>query len=231
MQTRRGKLYKKVYVLAQKLKSPPDISAALLGLGNTARTQQDYIAALAFYEQAATVAPDSTSKLQAQLNQLSLLIDQQQWSAAQNLSPQIEPEITNLPPSRTTIYAQINFAQSLMELGARRERGELRELREQKTRETKQFKIQNSQLLLPQPPQPPQPPQLSSSPLYIAQILAMAVNQAKSLGDQQAEAYAVGNLGKLYEQKGQLSIAQDLTQQALSLALATNASDIAYNWQ
>jgi CHAT domain-containing protein len=174
-------------VLAQKLKSPPDISAALFSLGSTAQTQQDAKAALAFYQQAATASADSTTKVQAQLNKLSLLLDQQQWSAAEALWPQIQSEIAHLPESRNTVYAQINFAQSLMKLGV--------------------------------------------TPSYIAQLVAKAVKQAKSLGDRRAEAYALGNLAKVYEQTQQWSSAQDLTQQALLLAQAINAPDIAYNWQ
>jgi CHAT domain-containing protein len=63
------------------------------------------------------------------------------------------------------------------------------------------------------------------------ELLAVAVQQAKQLRDPRAEAYAIGNLGGLYEQTHQWSIAQDLTQQALLLAQAINASDIAYRWQ
>lgn len=71
----------------------------------------------------------------------------------------------------------------------------------------------------------------SPRPLAIAQILATAVQQAKSLGDRRAEAYALGNLGSLYEQNQQWSSAKDLTQQALLLAQSINATDIAYRWQ
>ena len=268
----------KSLVLAQKLKSPSDISAALLSLGNTARTQEDALAAKAFYEQAAITATDITL-LQAQLNLLSLLLDQQQWTAAQALLPQIKSKIGNLSASRPTIYAQINFAQSLSKLGTRgwgleaRDEEGTRDLglgaRDEEgtrdlglgTRESgkqgskgdisisySKSKIQNSPapLLLASSPSPSSPQPLASSPssspqplasspsespLYIAKLLATALNQARSLGDRQAEAYALGNLGKLYEQTGQLSIAQDLTEQALSLAQAINASDSAYNWQ
>jgi CHAT domain-containing protein len=65
----------------------------------------------------------------------------------------------------------------------------------------------------------------------IAQILATAIQQAKSLGDQQAQAYALGSLGGLYEKTQQWSQAQDLTQQALILTQSINAPDIAYRWQ
>jgi CHAT domain-containing protein/tetratricopeptide (TPR) repeat protein len=125
--------------IAQKLKSPQDIGDALFNLGNTARVQQDTKAALAFYQQAAmgdkpppganaTGSRESggginpppsrspTTKIQAQLNQLSLLIETGQELAAQALWPQIQSQIVNLPPSRTAVYARINFAQSLMKL-------------------------------------------------------------------------------------------------------------------
>lgn len=180
--------------LAHQLKSSPDISAALFGLGNTARSQQD-IAALAFYQQAAIYS--SSTKIQAQLNQLSLLLETEQISAAQALLPQIESQITALPPSSKLVYAQIEFAQSLTEL---------------ETKAAAKLKDDNY---------------LSTS----AQLLATSVQQAKSLGDQRAEAYALGNLGGLYEQTQQWSNAKNLTQQALVLAQAINAPDIAYRWQ
>jgi CHAT domain-containing protein len=101
--------------IAQNLQSPQNISAALFSLGNTARAQQETQTALKFYQQAASTATP-TIKLQAQLNQLSLLIDTQQFAEAQKLLPQIEAQIGQLPGGRTAIYAQINFAQSLKRL-------------------------------------------------------------------------------------------------------------------
>lgn len=64
-----------------------------------------------------------------------------------------------------------------------------------------------------------------------AQVLAVAVQQAQSLGDRRAEAYALGNLGNLYEQTQQPQEAQQLTEQALMMAQAISAPDIAYQWQ
>lgn len=182
--------------LAQKLESSSDISAALFNLGNTARTQQDTKAALAFYQQAITASAEQITQLQARLNQLSLLIDTKQLSAAQALLPQIRSEISELPPSRTTIYAKINFAQSAMQLGQ-------------------------------------SAPPDASLRLDTAQLLAKAIRQAKDLGDQPAQAYAQGTLGRLYEQDGQLAEAEKLIQQALVLAQSLNAPDISYrfSWQ
>ena len=179
--------------IAQRLRSPQAVSAALLSLGNTARTQQDTKAALAFYQQVSVFSPPTT-RIQAQLNQLSLLLETKQWSDAQALWPQIQSQITTLPPSRTAVYAQINFAQSLISLK------------------------QSSSGSTP-------------SWLEIGQLLAKAVQQAKSIEDPRAEAYALGNLGGLYEQTQQWSSAKDITQQALILASAINAPDISYRWQ
>jgi CHAT domain-containing protein len=69
-----------------------------------------------------------------------------------------------------------------------------------------------------------------ASPATIAQLLAKAVQQSRSLGDQRAESYALGTLGELYEQTQQWVNAKDLTEQALQLADTLNASDIAYRW-
>ncbi|MFE1746967.1 CHAT domain-containing protein [Coleofasciculus sp. H7-2] len=180
--------------VAQQLNSPPDISAALLGLGNTARSQQDTEAALKFYQQAESTAPSPMTRNQAKLNQLSLLLETKQLSAAKALGSQMPAEIANLPPSRTAVYAKINFAQSLTRL--------------------KQADTANT-----------------PSWTEIGQVLANAVQQAKSIKDIRAEAYALGHLGGLYEQTQQLPNAQDLTRQALLLAQSINASDISYRWQ
>jgi CHAT domain-containing protein len=64
-----------------------------------------------------------------------------------------------------------------------------------------------------------------------AQILAQALEQAKSIGDERAQSYALGSLGELYEKTQQWSMAQNLTEKALILAQANNAPDIAYRWQ
>lgn len=101
--------------IAQRLRSPEDISAALLSLGNTVRAQGDTESALRFYQQAVSAATQTT-KINAQLNQLSLLLETKQWQDAQALLPQIQDQISQLPPSRTAVYAKINFAQSLARL-------------------------------------------------------------------------------------------------------------------
>ncbi|MBD2519501.1 CHAT domain-containing protein [Nostoc sp. FACHB-973] len=67
--------------------------------------------------------------------------------------------------------------------------------------------------------------------LDIAQLLAKAVEQAQSLADRQAESYAQGTLGWLYEQTGQFVEAKQLTEKALFIAQSIEASDIGYQWE
>lgn len=94
-----------------------DIAATLLGLGNVARAQKDFSAALAFYQQAATANAPTFIRTQAQLNQLSLLLEIGKQAEAQSLVPAIQTLLENLPASRSSIYARINFAQSLQKIG------------------------------------------------------------------------------------------------------------------
>ena len=60
----------------------------------------------------------------------------------------------------------------------------------------------------------------------IAHILTTSVQQSRSLQDSRAEAYALGQLGHLYEQNQQWSDALSLTEKALSIATAIDAADI-----
>lgn len=184
--------------VAEGLQSPVNISSARFSLANTARAQrmtsddgqsrQTSENPLTLYQQAAAEATSSTLRIQAQLNQLSLLIEEQRLPEARSLSAQIQSQLDNLPPSRTTVYARINLAQSVSKLS---------------------------------------PSEVDTA----AKLLAKAIEQAKSLGDQRATAYALGNLGDLYEKTGQWSEAKNLTEEALVLAQTINAADIAYRWQ
>jgi CHAT domain-containing protein/tetratricopeptide (TPR) repeat protein len=103
--------------IAKSLQSIAQISSILFSLGNTARAQQDTKAALNYYQQTAQQAPDIITKIQAEINHLTLLIATKQQSAAQTLLPHIKSQLTNLPPSQSVIYAQIYLAQNLMKLG------------------------------------------------------------------------------------------------------------------
>ncbi|NEO46538.1 MAG: CHAT domain-containing protein [Moorea sp. SIO4A3] len=198
--------------IARSLPYSQEISAILFSLGNTARAQQELDEAIDYYQQAFDQSLDPITKLEAQLNQLSLLIDTKRIKEAQALIPQILPELESIPLSRRSIYLRINFAQSLM-------KDEVKSIKDEGYVQTLAKRLQPSVKIAVQPS------------YEIAKILATAAQQAKTLGDKRAEAYAIGTLGQLYEENQQLPESQDLTQQALKLAQEVNAPDISYRWQ
>ncbi|AFZ21767.1 CHAT domain-containing protein [Allocoleopsis franciscana] len=189
--------------IQERLDSAGDTSATLFSLGNTRRALQDYPKATELYQKAAEKATNPLSQLEAQLNQLSLLVQTEQWQAAQALLPTIQANLTQLPPSRAAVYAQVNLAESLIKLSALTGKVE------------RDPKALPSSTVLPD----------------MAQLLAKAVQQARMLKDSRAESYALGELAHLYEYTQNFPEAQKLTQDALSLAQAINASDITYRWQ
>ncbi|MEA5478217.1 CHAT domain-containing protein [Pseudanabaena galeata UHCC 0370] len=176
--------------IAKQINNPAIIANTLLSLGNTTYRLQQPAEAIGYYQQAINTATAPILKLQAQLNLLRLQIDTQQSESTQLLLTAIQNQLPNLPPSRDSVYAKVNFVQSLTKLN------------------------------LP-----------SSNRQSAAQILAIAAQQAKDMGDPRSESYALGYLGELYEQNLQYSEAQQLTEKALILAQTNNASDMSYRWQ
>ncbi|WP_081402911.1 CHAT domain-containing protein [Scytonema hofmannii] len=172
--------------IAQRLKQPLEISLTEFSLGNTARGLNDIKSSIIHYENAAKVAPTPLTKVQAQINQLSLLVENEQIAEAKTLIPTIQSQLASLPTNQAGIYARINFARTLTKIGNKKD---------------------------------------------IAEILASSVQQAKTIGDERAQSYALGSLAEVYEQNNQWKEAQKLTQQALFLAQKIDASDIAYRWE
>jgi CHAT domain-containing protein len=100
-------------------------AAIYLNLGNTARTKSNKPglttaeksdlerSALDYYARSARISP---LQVQAKLNQLSLLVERENWSEAAVLWRSIASEATRFPQNRAGIYARINLAQSLTKL-------------------------------------------------------------------------------------------------------------------
>ena len=199
---------KQSLAIAEKQNSPEDISAAYLMLGNiakdrankaqegseTGRTLGDFnLEALNNYQEAADNATTPTAKIEAQLNQLSLLGDREQEFTEEDweLLEEIRDTIDQLPLSSTAVSARINWARMVME----------------------------------------QENRIRVSPQDIAQQLTLALQQARELKEPRAEAYALGQLGELRLEYGQLEQAEENTRQALIVAQSIGASDIAYRFQ
>lgn len=241
--------------LAQQLGDAQNLAAGYLSLGNTvlswgnqkAQTEtiptpitftssKDCIAranntTAELYQQAAAcyhqaeLSTEANTSTKAQLNLLSLFIQTQQLSNIPTLLPKIQSQLNKLPMSHGAIYAQLNLAQNMMCLQS---------------------------ALNPEPTKLPSPllqqcgvtqrtvtstggNSLRSAliPTWedIAKIVTTARNQAQVLQDNQAQAYALGCLGAVYQQIGDIPNAQRLTEQALQLASSFDAPHIAYRWQ
>ncbi|MEG4627279.1 CHAT domain-containing protein [Microcoleus sp. w1-18aA5] len=114
---------------AQKLGSRPEEAAIYLNLGNTVRAKSNKPGltpeqrgdwerfALEYYARSIQAIPNrSPLQIQAKLNQLSLLVDRQDWSEAEDLWRSLEPQTDQFGSNRAGLYAQINLAQSLIKL-------------------------------------------------------------------------------------------------------------------
>lgn len=102
--------------IAQRLQLPSEISLTELSLGNTARALGNIEDAITDYKNAAT-GLNPLTKAQAQINLLSLLIENKRQAEAKTLIPTIQAELANLPTNQAGIYARINFARTLTKIG------------------------------------------------------------------------------------------------------------------
>ncbi|MEH1969434.1 CHAT domain-containing protein [Nostoc sp.] len=241
--------------LAQQLGDTQNLAASYLSLGNTAlslgnqkvqtetiptpitsTSSQDCIVganntAAELYQQAAAcyhqaeLSSDANTSTKAELNLLSLLIQTQQWSDISTLLPKIQPQLNKLPISHKAIYAQINLAQNLICLksAVNPEVSQLSSPLLQQCGAT-QEKTTNTGGNTLQP---------AIIPAWedVAKTVTIARNQAQALQDKSAEAYALGYLGGVNQEMGEIPNAQRLTEQALQVVSAFDAPHIAYRWQ
>lgn len=179
-----------------------------------------YQQALSCYQEAES-SPSIITRTQAQLNRLSLLVQLQQKTQIGPLLSQLQTNLAHLPLSRTAIYAHLNLAQTLICL------------------QTTPENPKSASPLLQQCPTIPKKiqPLATASSFSLAswddieQLVTAALKGAKILEDKQGEAHAKGYLGAISWQKGQPTQAQHLTEEALQLASAFKAPEIAYLWQ
>ncbi len=147
-------------------------------------------------------AKSSIPAVKAQLNLLKLLITNSKWSEAQELSNTIQ--LSNLPNSRTKVYAQINLAKSLACL---QQQNVLKNTSWNKITNLIKIAIQDAELLQDQ------------------RAKSYAVGNLGGL----YEYFALqqpSNQGQKWRKQ-----AKQLTQQALYLAQPKEIPDIAYQWQ
>lgn len=102
--------------MSTRLNIAEDVTDILFSLGNTARDLQQPQPALDYYQQVVAKTTNSQLRVEAQLNQLSLYVETAQLKPAHVLLPQIKSQFENLPSSRMSVYAAVNFARNLTKL-------------------------------------------------------------------------------------------------------------------
>ena len=209
---------------AQKWHSLEDESKAWLNLGNTQEALATRVGelgdwqkgdiyndqALISYQTASSIAPSQIVKLQAQLNQFKLLIEQEQWLEASKLSSSISHLLSDLPLNRLSIFAQIDLARNLICL-----RSENPHCLRQQLKEDRPLSLSQDQ----------------QSYSEITNLLTTAIERAQKLGDKRTQSYGLGILGQLNEHLRQWQQAEAYTEQALNLAQQVEAFDLVYQWQ
>ena len=221
--------------MAKRLNSSIDISAVNLSLGNTERalynrTKDLYdrteltqdrddakeIAhkALGFYQQVGNKATSEVTWIHAQLNRLSLLLDFRDWLLDEKRKSNSEVLNSDVDNLQLQIQAELENLPIIQ--------SNLAKLPLNQTAIYARLNLAQSLIsnYLKD--------EFLSTAIQLAQV---ALQQSEDLKDKRVEAYAIGILGSLYEQKNDLSIAQEFTQEALSLAQSIYALDIAYQWQ
>ncbi|MFB2971003.1 CHAT domain-containing protein [Aerosakkonema sp. BLCC-F183] len=213
---------------AQKLNLTQEQAAIYLNLGNTKRAfanesiseteekNQFERSALEYYTKAAQMSTRKETRMQAQVNQFSLLLDGEKRSEAEALWRSIQSEISEIPSNRAGLYTQINLAQNLLKLAMReRESGRVGEWGSEGNAVSISANLQS--LLWRE----------------IEEMLDRALGKAKRLGDRRILAYILGIQGRLWEVQQQQVEAENLTNQALSLAPPFEFPEVAYEllWQ
>ena len=218
-----GKLDESWKVLEDSLKkarSPEDKSKALLSLGNTARSlvnkhedlqnDADFVfwiqKAFKHHQDAINTGGSLTTLIPAKLNYINLIIK--------------SPNSSNLSRRKSIdglikeVKADINkLPLSQLAVDAR-------------------IHLACSFLGCDRPTVPV-PTNLKSelSNSEIEQLLAKAINYAERLQNPRLKSLALGTLGRFYENSGNQLQAERMTREALNLALANNALNLAYQWQ
>ena len=216
-----GNLEPAVDVLRQSLNvARQNDSQTWLELGNTYRKQSDRVMSIGrevlareYFESAIqayqTAAKSEALFLQARLNQLSLLVEAGKSAEAQALLAEFSFP-TQLEPTRTNIYALLNYAHSLTCLRS----------------PATDTGICSNQV-------EPSNSNPNTSLSEVIDAIERAITIAREIQDPIAEAQALGQLARVDELQGNDRAAKNLNRQALFLLEGKSVPDVAYRleWQ
>ncbi|MEM6717064.1 MAG: hypothetical protein AAF622_18510, partial [Cyanobacteria bacterium P01_C01_bin.147] len=221
--------------LAQQLNLLDEISITNRKLGDLARLQSSgdgLGAAFAYYQAAERAAVSALPQFQAQLGQLHLWIDTQQWLSAYDQALALWESQAGLPNDLSGVYARIDLLQAVQAIRQAIAATladtnsvpttdwyifvrdvfatDLNQLRRSTTDSFSQSLVDNPLWYTIDKHFPPL--------VAVAGELQELRQTARALGDVQAEATILGRLGALYEQIEDWENASQLTQQGLVLA-------------
>ncbi|MEZ2238349.1 CHAT domain-containing protein [Microcoleus sp.] len=243
-------LLEEVEQVVTQQESPQEQALVLLSLGDTyqalgnrnkflselKQSEEYYQKARDSYGKSAVVAANkSFVKVQAQLNLLNLLVKRKSEFTGnakeiQQLRLEILSQLSKLPRSHKLVYAEVSLMNSLVELNNQLETpNNVSNSSNVNSEKIFNYCLPNSAIV-------------AESVLgniesvswgEVGRLGAKAIALAKDLGDFRATAYALGNLGTVYEKNQQWLEAQQCTEQALLLSqnIQLNAPDLAYQWQ
>jgi len=196
-----------------------------------------YQTARDLYEKAAKIAVNNSFvKVHAQLNLLSLLVDHQiglavDLNKSKELRLEIWSQLSKLPPSRKIVYAEVSLMNSLVHVNSEqlKNANNVSTLSSVTPQKISNYCLQNYSIVAESVLENME----FVSWREIVELGAKAIKLARHLGDLRATAYALGNLGEVYEQNQQWLEAQQCTEQALLLSqdVKLNSPDLAYQWQ
>ena len=202
--------------LTEEFNSPQEEAIAQISLGNSfkvliqrtkvRRYQNEYRqAALDAYGKAIRLSPSATTRLQAEVNQIKLLLDQQRWFEASQAWNLMEMNGESLPTTRQAVYLQIDLAQYLINLAAKLEKDSQAPFPLLNASQIESFLV---------------------SAINQAAILDNKRAQAYGVGYR-------GKLYTLAATPANLTLAEQYTKQALGLIPNPEAADISYQffWQ
>ena len=211
--------------IAQRLQSPGEIGATLLSLGN---------GQIALGNRARTPEDTASEEKPTPLHCIKRTVSGEALKLYQQAAQSYEQAAATSPSPIGQIQAEMNHLSVLLELQKWSEAQKLSsdiQLKLTKIPPAQsaiyaQIKLANNLVCLKQ---------FTNADVHawteIAQGLASAIQQAKTIGDSRSEAYGLGALGALYLENQDIANAVELTQQALILAQEIKAADIAYLWQ
>ncbi|MCC5634647.1 CHAT domain-containing protein [Nostoc sp. CHAB 5844] len=101
---------------ANQIAAKTQLSSILSSLGKVASDFQDPEAALNYFEDAEAATTNPNEALQARLARFKLLVDYDKLEYAIPLAPQLRQQLSELPPSHSSLNAAINFVATLNRL-------------------------------------------------------------------------------------------------------------------